>query len=56
MKLRFPIAIALGGVILSMIGLALQNKFNNGDWLTYGGLSTTGYILDLVYFRRSVCT
>jgi len=42
MKIRFPIAIALGGVIISMIGLALQNKFNNGEWLTYGGLMLLG--------------
>lgn len=42
MKIRFPIFVALVGVVVSMVGLALQNKYNKGESLTYGGLLFLG--------------
>jgi dolichyl-phosphate-mannose--protein O-mannosyl transferase len=53
MKIRLPLFFALGGVIISMIGLAIQNKYNRGEMITYGGLLLLGIfwiwsILDVV--------
>ena len=42
MKIRLPLFFALGGVIISMIGLAIQNKYNGGEMITYGGLLLLG--------------